>query len=53
MLAFSFLPQQIFPWHFSSCKITALPYRDTVNNSSVAMQDLLLFQHMKDEFNPQ
>lgn len=31
----------------------ALPYRDMFNNSTVAMQDLLLFQHMKDEFNPQ
>lgn len=31
----------------------ALPYRDMFNNSAVDMQDLLLFQHMKDEFDPQ
>lgn len=53
MLVFSILPQQILTSRFSSCKIVALPYRDTFNNSTVATQDLLLFQHMKDEFNPQ
>lgn len=30
----------------------AQTYRDMFNNSAAAMQDLLLFQHMKDEFNP-
>lgn len=54
MLVFSVLPQHILLSHFGSCKIMALAYRDTFNNNStVAMQDLLLFQHMKDEFNPQ
>lgn len=30
----------------------ALPSRDILNISTAAMWDLLLFQHMKDEFNP-
>lgn len=53
MLVFSILPQQISASHFSSCKSMALTYRGMFNNSTIAMQDLLLFQHMKDEFNPQ